>query len=123
MWSIQGVKSVPVRTPVLLAPAVAPPVYEKPSLFRKLVLLALLAGGAWASYQFIAKPRAQQKGTQTAAIRTAKVSSGAIQRILRLTGATAAKNFSLVAAPMMRGPDAGRALVLIHVAKSDAIVT
>ena len=47
---------------------------------------------------------------------------GAIQRLLRLTGSTTAKNFAMVTAPMMRGPDAGRALILIHVAKSGALV-
>ncbi len=122
MSAIPGLNPAPLRTPEPVAPAVAPPIYEKPSSYRKWVLLALIAGGAWAGYQFIAKPKAQQKGTQATTVRTAKVSSGAIQRILRLTGATAAKNFSVVAAPMMRGPDAGRALVLIQVAKSGAVV-
>ncbi len=122
MSAIPGLNPAPLRTPEPVAPAVARPIYKKPSSYRKWVLLALIAGGAWAGYQFIAKPKAQQKGTQATTIRTAKVSSGAIQRILRLTGATAAKNFSVVAAPMMRGPDAGRALVLIQVAKSGAVV-
>jgi multidrug efflux pump subunit AcrA (membrane-fusion protein) len=39
-----------------------------------------------------------------------------------LTGSTAAKNFAMVTAPMMRGPDAGRALILIFVAKSGGVV-
>jgi multidrug efflux pump subunit AcrA (membrane-fusion protein) len=50
------------------------------------------------------------------------VTSGPVQRIVRLTGSTSAKNFASVAAPMMRGPDAGRALILIHVANSGAMV-
>jgi len=85
MSAIHGLNPAPLRTPEPVAPAVAPPIYEKPSSYRKWVLLALVAGGAWAGYQFIAKPKAQQKATQATAIRTAKVSSGAIQRILRLT--------------------------------------
>jgi HlyD family secretion protein len=86
------------------------------------VLVALVVGGVGAVYQFVAKPKAQSRAVQSAAIRTAKVTSGPIQRILRLTGSTSAKNFASVAAPMMRGPDSGRALVLIQVANSGAIV-
>jgi len=89
---------------------------------RVWVLLAVVAGGAWAVYNFLAKPKAENKSAQTTGIRTTKVANGAIRRVLRLTGATAAKNFSMVAAPMMRGPDSGRALILIYVAKSGGIV-
>jgi len=85
-------------------------------------LLALVAGGAWAGYQLLAKPKAQSQSAQSAGIRTAKVSKGAIQRVLRLTGSTSAKNFAMVSAPMMRGPDSGRALILIEVAKSGSMV-
>jgi HlyD family secretion protein len=73
-------------------------------------------------YQFVAKPKAQTRAVQSAGIRTAKVTSGPIHRVLRLTGSTSAKNFASVAAPMMRGPDAGRALILIHVANSGIMV-
>ncbi|HTM52018.1 MAG TPA: HlyD family efflux transporter periplasmic adaptor subunit [Bryobacteraceae bacterium] len=82
----------------------------------------MVCAGAWAGYQFLTKPKARTQDAQTVGIRTAKVTSGSIKRVLRLTGATAAKNFSMVAAPMMRGPDAGRALVLIYVAKSGGMV-
>ena len=73
-------------------------------------------------YEFIAKPKVQSRAVQSTLIRTAKVTSGPIQRIIRLTGVTSAKNFASVAAPMMRGPDAGRALILIQVANSGAQV-
>ena len=77
------------------------------------MLLALVVAGAAAVYQFVAKPKARSRAVQTAAVRTAKVTSGPIRRILRLTGSTSAKNFASIAAPMMRGPDSGRALILI----------
>ena len=87
------------------------------------LLLALLAGGAWTAYQAIAKPKPRSNaGAEAVAIRTVKVTSGPIQRVLRLTGTTNAKNFSTVTAPMMRGPDSGRALILIQVAKSGSMV-
>jgi len=40
---------------------------------RVWVLLALVAGGAWAAYQFLAKPKADDKNAQTAGIRTIPV--------------------------------------------------
>src|SRR5437879_3098212 len=112
----------PVRTPEPVAPAVLPPPPKRRSSFRIWILLALIAGGAWVAYRFIVRPREQARVTQSITVRTAKVTMGAIQRLLRLTGSTTAKNFAMVTAPMMRGPDAGRALILIHVAKSGALV-
>ena len=88
-----------------------------------ILLLALLAGGAWAAYRFIARPKPRGNAdAEAAAIRTVKVTSGSIQRVLRLTGTTNAKNFATVTAPMMRGPDSGRALILIQVAASGTLV-
>ena len=89
---------------------------------RVWVLLALATSGTWAEYQLLGKPKAQPSNSQTASLRTARVTHGAIQRVLRLTGSTSAKNFAMVAAPMMRGPDFGRALILIQVAKSGGMV-
>src|SRR6202165_3544915 len=122
MSAIHGLSPAPPRTPEPLITAVPPSPPKKRSSLRIWVLLALAIGGAWAVYQFVAKPKAQSRAVQSTTIRTAKVTSGPIQRILRLTGATSAKNFASVAAPMMRGPDSGRALVLIHVANSGAVV-
>jgi HlyD family secretion protein len=87
-----------------------------------ILLLLLLAGGAWAAYQFIGKPKQQSSAADAVNVRTVKVTSGSIQRVLRLTGTTNAKNFATVTAPMMRGPDSGRALILIQVAKSGILV-
>src|SRR5438105_10047863 len=107
----------PVRTPQPVAPVVVPPTPKRRSSLRIWVFLALIAGGAWAAYQFVTKPKAQQRTTPTATVRTAKVTSGAIQRVLRLNGSTSAKNFAMVTAPMMRGPEV-RSLVLIFLTKS-----
>jgi HlyD family secretion protein len=122
MSAIHGLSPAPLRTPEPLITAVPPAPPKKRSWLRVWVLLALVVGGAGAVYQFIAKPKAQSRALQTAAIRTAKVTSGPIQRIIRLTGSTSAKNFASIAAPMMRGPDSGRALILIQVADSGAKV-
>jgi HlyD family secretion protein len=122
MSAIHGLSPAPPHTHEPLITAVPPSPPKKPSWLRIWVLLALVAGGVGAVYQFVAKPRVQNRAVQSTAIRTAKVTSGPIQRIIRLTGSTSAKNFASVAAPMMRGPDAGRALILIHVADSGAMV-
>ena len=108
MSAIHGLSPAPLRTPEPLITVVPPSPPQKRSSLRIWVLLALVVGGAGAVYQFIAKPKAQSRAVQNTSIRTAKVTSGPIQRILRLTGATSAKTFASVAAPMMRGPDAGR---------------
>src|ERR1700674_2861537 len=55
--------------------------------------------------------KAEQPGAQIA-IRTAKVFTGSLDRILRVTGTTEARNFASITVPMMRGPDSGRNLIL-----------
>lgn len=122
MSAITGLNPAPLRTPEPVVPKAAPPLPQKPSSLRVWVLLALVAGGAWAAYQFIAKPKVQSRTAAAVTVRTAKVSSGSVQRVLRLTGSTAAKNFATIAAPMMKGPDAGRALILISLANSGGFV-
>ena len=122
MSAIHGLNPAPLLTPEPVITAVPPSPPKKHSSLRIWVLLALVVAGAAAVYQFIAKPKAQSRAVQTAAVRTAKVTSGPIRRILRLTGSTSAKTFASVAAPMMRGPDSGRALILIQVANSGAMV-
>src|SRR2546421_16512 len=100
MSAIPSLEPSTLRTPEPVAPAPLPPLRSKPSSVKIWVLLALVAAGAWAVYEFVAKQKAQKNTVQTTSIRTAKVTSGAIQRVLRLTGATSAKNFAAVAAPM-----------------------
>src|SRR3984893_16229124 len=123
MSAIHGLSPAPFRTPEPLITAVPPSPPKKRSSLRVWVSLALLiGGGAAVVYQFIAKPKAQSRAVQTAAIRTTKVTSGPIQRIIRLTGSTSAKNFASIAAPMMRGPDSGLPVILIRVPASAAEV-
>jgi multidrug efflux pump subunit AcrA (membrane-fusion protein) len=52
----------------------------------------------------------------------AKVSTGPIDKVVRVTGSTQARDFASVSAPMMRGPDSGRALILTFLAKGGTIV-
>ena len=111
----------PRPAPERAVPTAVPPKAGKPS-FRIWVLLGLLAGGAFTAYKFLGKTQAQNQAAQSSAFRTAKVTSGSIRKVLRLTGSTSAKNFRSIAAPMMRSPEGGRALSLIYLAPSGSHV-
>jgi multidrug efflux pump subunit AcrA (membrane-fusion protein) len=75
------------------------------------VLVVLSAAAAW--WLFRARPQAP--GT-VAMVRTAKVTRGPIERRLRVGGSTSARNFALIGAPRLSGPDI-RELNLMKLAK------
>src|SRR5581483_358169 len=105
------------------APERVPAVPPRPSGFRYkglllVALLAAIAAGAW----LLRPKKEQQKGAAQAVVRTFKVGPVTFERTIRAAGTTSARNFANIVAPMMRGPDAGRALVLISLAKSGALV-
>ena len=82
-----------------------------------LVLLAVALAAAW-----LLRPQPQAKTAVATVIPTVKASRGALQRTIRVTGSITAKKFVGIVAPVMQGPDAGRSLVLIHLAESGTIV-
>src|SRR5215813_7324696 len=95
--------------------------HRRPSRAKWWVLAAVLAAGTGA--YVMTRPAQKTKPSAAAlSIRTAKVGSGTLTRRLRVAGSTSARNFANIVAPMMRGPDAGRALVLIALAKSGSMV-
>ncbi|MDQ6706779.1 MAG: hypothetical protein M3Z85_12485, partial [Acidobacteriota bacterium] len=114
---------LPERTsPQAVPPRVPAEPWRKPS--RKGVWLGLIAvlavlamAGAW-----FATHRPSAATVAYSGLRTVKVMAGPAVRIMRVSGSTAARNFASLTAPMMRGPDSGRSLVLISLAKSGSIV-
>jgi HlyD family secretion protein len=107
-------------TPAPAPKRVAPPP-PRPAGFRHkglllVLLIAAVAAGAW----LLRPHKEQQTVSQAAATRTFKVVPVSFERTVRIAGSTSARSFSNILAPMMRGPDAGRALVLISLAKSGA---
>lgn len=113
---------LPVQEPEL-APVRSPAPPEKPRS-RKIwlvgILLLILSGAAvwWAM-------RGQQAAPATpavAAAHTATATTGTLHRTLRITGQTSAIDFANMTAPMMRGPDANREMILLNVAAAGSWV-
>lgn len=80
---------------------------------------SVVLAGVWAVTAFSQTGSEEKKG---GSLRTVKATTGTIQRTVRVTGTTSARKFASIAAPMMRGPDAGRALVLFELVKSGSWV-
>jgi HlyD family secretion protein len=119
MSAIFNPSPAPVEAPRHLAAEPAPPP-AGPSRWKGwlgLVVVLVLASAAYLAFR--PKPREQ---VAQAALRTAKVSVGSLDRVLRVTGSTEARNFASITAPMMRGPDSGRNLVLVKLAAAGSIV-
>lgn len=55
-------------------------------------------------------------------VHTAIATVGPLDRLMRLTGQTSARNFATVTAPMLRGPETGKALVLMKLVSPGARV-
>src|SRR5262249_22471254 len=79
--------------------------------------VVLLSAGVWTF-------RSGRSAAETASPgdRTARVIRGALERTIRLTGTITTKKFASIAAPMMLGPDAGRDLLLVHIASAGSMV-
>ncbi len=64
----------------------------------------------------------QKKAESSPSVRTVKVSTGPVEKTIRVTGTTQARDFASVSAPMMRGPDSGRSLILTFLTKGGTLV-
>jgi multidrug resistance efflux pump len=99
----------------------APEPERRPTLkWRILLVLVALAGAAAWLWQKQARMEEQAALTK-AAIRTATVQSGAVERILRLSGVTAAEKYSSLVAPQIRGSRSGRNRSAINLAGMESI--
>jgi multidrug resistance efflux pump len=113
----------PVKKPEIVAP---PPKPAKPSSgrpFKWLALLAIIiAAGAAIYYSRQAAQESADRAAAVASVRTAKVTSGPFERWTRIGGQTAAIDFANVTAPSLRGPEGGREMILMELAKSGSFV-
>lgn len=110
----------PVEMPKGVRPAPVEPAGAPPTRWKWWAVVgAVLLVGAVA--YFVLRGATQQPAAQST-VRTAKVFAGTLDRVLRVTGTTAARNFASITAPMMRGPDSGRNLVLIKLAPAGTVI-
>jgi HlyD family secretion protein len=107
-------------------PTAAPQLHSAPSQppsrrkwWLAVVVAAVLVASGLAFLAFRGKP---QKSAAQMDVRTAKIVTGSLDRALRISGTTAARNFASITTPMMRGPDSGRNMVLIKLATAGSMV-
>src|SRR5438132_4404061 len=94
--------------PPVIRPEVVEPRPKKPNhwglwIVLILVVAAILGGVFIWQRGRTARPSQAQETSATPAIRTAKVTSGPIEKTLRLTGVTAAANYTSLVTPNLRG--------------------
>ncbi|MBS1832313.1 MAG: efflux RND transporter periplasmic adaptor subunit [Acidobacteria bacterium] len=95
--------------PLIVTPSAEPP--EKPK--SPLGIVALVAGlaiGGYLLYQWMAKPSTD--GTVFAAVKTAPITFGPVERRIRISGQTSAREFANITAPILQGPESRNTLVL-----------
>ena len=114
----------PVHQPERLAPVVLPPAPKGGSAWKGWLIAALVAGGAWAGYEFGYKRSIAEKSAQTsiAAIPVVKAMQGKLEVRARISGSSAAREYANVTAPMIRGPEGNRPMVLLKLAPSGSMV-
>lgn len=81
------------------------------------VLAAIVVG---AVYLLSAKTAAPKLPARDAHLATAGL--GSIDRVIRITGQTSARNFANIGVPMLRGPESGKAMILMKAAKPGSFV-
>jgi HlyD family secretion protein len=113
----------PALTPVPSPPSVPkPPLASAPKrpLWRwGLVLLAIALVAAVAYRRFSQPP---QQAVPVAVARTVKAVSGNVVHTIRVTGQTAARNYTNIVAPILRGPEGRSPMILQTLAKSGSFV-
>lgn len=104
-------------TPTLVAPVAPPPPKKQFKLWSGLLVSgALLAAVAW--YGSTSTP-AQQTLTF---VPTVTAELGSIQQIVRLAGQTATRQYANITAPMIRGREGSRPMVLLKLTPSGTMV-
>ena len=112
---------LPVIKPETLSPPQVPITPRSGGPWKAIFFLLLLGIGGYTAYHSFFK--AQATAAETAiVIRTAKVTAGNLRRTIRVGGQTSAREFSNVVAPLLRGPESNRDLVLMKVAPSGTLV-
>lgn len=110
------VQPSPSAAPERPGPRLAPPTKPGSSRWKVWIAVLLAAAAVALAVKLWRSSPAQQPAAVS--IRTARVARGTLVETLRVAGSTAARNFVNIVAPMMRGPDSGRALILMKLVKA-----
>jgi hypothetical protein len=109
---------VPSPEPIGPEGVSAPEAGSRRRLAGIILLLAVVI--AVAAYYLWPRQRVEKQAVAAPVIRTLRIGKGMLHRTMRLTGTTSAGRFANIAAPLLRGPESGRALVLMQLIKSGA---
>ncbi len=108
----------PLQKPPVLVPHAAPPKQSnRYKLWGGLLLGALLAAAAW----FGLRTAPEQKSA-VVVVPTVKAETGSITQIVRVSGQTATRLYANITAPMIRGPEGNRPMVILKMAPSGSKV-
>ena len=87
------------------------------------VVLGLVVLSGVAAWQWSARRQSdQQQAATRTTVKTAKVAMGPLVQTVRVNGMTASRSFVNVTAPIMRGPESGREMVLLFLIQSGSRV-
>jgi HlyD family secretion protein len=88
--------------------------------WKTLIGLAVAGLLGYLGYQWATQPSTDT--TVFAAVKSAKVVQGTVERVIRISGQTSARQFVNVTAPILRGPEARNSLVLTKLIKPGVLV-
>ncbi|MBI4874167.1 MAG: HlyD family efflux transporter periplasmic adaptor subunit [Acidobacteria bacterium] len=84
--------------------------------------MVLVAGGGLLAYFQWLRPKATAPAAALAAVRTAKATTGMVERTIRIAGQTSARDYANIIAPLLRGPENRNSLFLLKMTKSGVAV-
>jgi biotin carboxyl carrier protein len=85
-------------------------------------LLVLVVALVWLGFRAFQSTQPSSQPATTAAVRTARIATGPLNQQVRVSGQTVATNSASITVPIMRGPDTGRDMVLVFLAKAGSYV-
>jgi multidrug efflux pump subunit AcrA (membrane-fusion protein) len=111
-----------IPTPGKVSPALTPIEPKKHSLWKIILPLGVVVGGAVLAYQFWPRPQPAAKAAASGGVRTTKVAMGTLIRAVRVGGQTSARNFALLTVPVFRGGENRGNLNLLKLIKPGSMV-
>ncbi len=108
------------KLPVVVPSPSLPPDEPKRGPWKSLIGLAVAGLLGYLGYQWATQPATDT--SVFADVRTATAAHGAVERVIRISGQTSAREFVNVTAPILRGPETRNSLVLTKLIKPGIIV-